>query len=112
MSQPITTRNHPSYWAFIVHRASGVGLACFLPVHLYVIGLAIKDDGQLDSFLSWAETLPVKLAETGLVLLLAAHMAGGVRAFAVRVSSGGGDAKEPPSPWPGGAAGGWRPVFF
>jgi fumarate reductase subunit D len=83
MSQPITTRNHPSYWAFIVHRVSGLGLACFLPVHLYVIGLAIEADGQLDGFLSWAETLPVKLAETGLVILLAAHMAGGLRLLAV-----------------------------
>jgi len=83
MSQPITTRNHPSYWAFIVHRVSGIGLACFLPVHLYVIGLAIEGEGKLDSFLSWAETLPVKLAETGLVILLAAHLAGGLRLLAV-----------------------------
>jgi len=83
MSQPITTRNHPSYWAFIVHRASGLALACFLPVHLYVIGLAIEGEARLDGFLSWAETLPVKLAETGLVVLLAAHMAGGLRLLAV-----------------------------
>jgi len=83
MSQSVTTRNHPSYWAFIVHRVSGLGLACFLPVHLYVIGLAIENEGQLDGFLSWADTLPVKLAETGLVILLAAHMAGGLRLLAV-----------------------------
>lgn len=83
MSQPITTRNHPSYWAFIVHRISGLALACFLPVHLYVIGLAIEGEARLDSFLSWSEALPVKLAETGLVLLLAAHMAGGLRLLAV-----------------------------
>jgi fumarate reductase subunit D len=85
MSQSVTTRNHPSYWAFIVHRVSGLGLACFLPVHLYVIGLAIEADGQLDGFLSWAETLPVKLAETGLVILLAAHMAGGLRLLTVEL---------------------------
>ena len=83
MNTPVTTRNHPSYWAFIVHRVSGLALACFLPVHLYVIGLAIEGEARLDGFLSWAETLPVKLAETGLVVLLAAHMAGGLRLLAI-----------------------------
>ena len=33
----------------------------------------------LDGFLRWTEQPLVKFAETGLVLLLAAHMAGGVR---------------------------------
>ena len=83
MSAPVTTRNHPFYWAFVVHRVSGLALACFLPVHLYVIGLAIEGEAKLDSFLHWAETIPVKLAETGLVVLLAAHMAGGLRLLAV-----------------------------
>ena len=83
MSATVTTRNHPSYWAFVVHRVSGLALACFLPVHLYVIGLAIEGETKLDSFLHWAETIPVKLAETGLVVLLAAHMAGGLRLLAV-----------------------------
>ena len=26
-------RDHPTWWAFAVHRLSGVGLALFLPVH-------------------------------------------------------------------------------
>ena len=25
-------RNHPAYWAFVVHRVSGVVLALFLPL--------------------------------------------------------------------------------
>ncbi len=54
-----------------------------MPVHLYVISLAIEGEARLDGFLSWTETLPVKLAETGLVVLLAAHMAGGLRLLAV-----------------------------
>jgi|TARA_Y100000994_G_scaffold224392_1_gene206029 fumarate reductase subunit D len=83
MNAPVRTRNHPSYWAFIVHRVSGIGLACFLPIHLYVISLAIDGEAHLDGFLKWAETLPVKIAETGLVVLLAAHMAGGLRLLAI-----------------------------
>ncbi|MDH4294436.1 MAG: succinate dehydrogenase, partial [Betaproteobacteria bacterium] len=37
----------------------------------------------LDEFLRWTEHPLVKFAETGLVLLLAAHMAGGVRLLAL-----------------------------
>lgn len=85
MSELAGTRNHPSYWAFVVHRVSGLALAIFLPVHLYVIGLAIEGEAKLDSFLTWAEAPPVKLAETVLVLLLAAHMAGGLRLLAVEL---------------------------
>ena len=83
MSAFVSTRNHPNYWAFIVHRVSGLGLACFLPIHLYVIGLTIEGEDQLDQFLNWADTMPVKIAETGLVILLAAHMAGGLRLLVV-----------------------------
>jgi fumarate reductase subunit D len=50
-------RSHSAYWAFVVHRASGVLLALFLPL--------------------------VKFAETALVLLLAAHMTGGLRLLAM-----------------------------
>ena len=36
-------RNHPAYWAFVLHRLSGLALALFLPVHLYVLSMAIGD---------------------------------------------------------------------
>ena len=74
-------RNHPTYWAFLVHRLSGLGLALFLPVHFTVLALAIQ--GELDGFLRWSAQGPVKIAETLLILLLAAHLTGGVRLLAV-----------------------------
>ncbi len=77
------TRNHPSYWAFVAHRVSGLLLAAFLPVHLYVLGLAIEGEAALDGFLRWTEAPFVKLSETLLVVLLAVHMAGGLRLLAV-----------------------------
>ena len=40
---------------------------------------ALHGAEALDGFLRWTEYPLVKLAETGLVLLLAAHMTGGVR---------------------------------
>ncbi|HUL97824.1 MAG TPA: succinate dehydrogenase, cytochrome b556 subunit [Usitatibacter sp.] len=76
-------RNHPGWWAFIVHRLSGVGLALFLPAHFLVLGLALGGAAALDEFLRWSERPLVKAAEWGLVMLLAAHFAGGVRILAL-----------------------------
>lgn len=83
MNQRFAARNHPSYWAFVLHRVSGLALALFLPVHLYVLALALEGEAALDGFLRWTEHPLVGLAETGLVVLLAAHVAGGLRLLAV-----------------------------
>ncbi len=79
MNNDFRARNHPAYWAFIVHRASGLALALFLPFHFWALGQALQGAPALDGFLHWTEQPLVKFAEIGLVLLLAAHMAGGVR---------------------------------
>ncbi len=72
-------RSHPAWWAFIVHRVSGLLLAIFLPFHFWALGQALQGPHALGGFLHWTEQPLVKFAEVGLVLLLAAHMAGGVR---------------------------------
>lgn len=82
MNHAMATRNHPAYWAFLVHRISGLGLAIFLPLHLYVLSLAL-DQARLDGFLRWTEMPLLKAAETVLVILLAAHMTGGLRLLAI-----------------------------
>ena len=79
MKNDVRARNHPAYWAFLVHRVSGLLLAVFLPLHFWALGQALQGEARLDSFLRWTEQPLVKFAETALVLLLAAHMAGGVR---------------------------------
>ena len=79
MKSDFRARNHPAYWAFLVHRLSGLLLALFLPFHFWVLGQALRDEAQLDGFLRWTEQPLVKFAETVLVLLLAAHFAGGLR---------------------------------
>ena len=76
-------RNHPTYWAFVLHRTSGLALALFLPAHLYVLSMAIGGGARLDAFLDWTKQPLVKAAEVGLVVLLALHMAGGLRLLAV-----------------------------
>lgn len=83
MKNDFRARSHPAYWAFIVHRASGLLLAMFLPLHFWALGQALHGAAQLDGFLRWTEQPLVKFAETGLVLLLSAHMAGGLRLLAL-----------------------------
>ena len=79
MKNDFRARNHPAYWAFLAHRLSGVALTLFLPLHFGALGNALHGEAKLESFLRWSDQPLVKCAETILVLLLAAHMAGGVR---------------------------------
>ncbi len=72
-------RGHPGYGAFVVHRLSGLALILFLPLHFLALGLALEGAAALDGFLAWADRPLVKLAEIGLVILLTAHLAAGLR---------------------------------
>ena len=83
MKSDFRARNHPAYWAFLVHRVSGVLLSLFIPLHFWVLGQALHGEAGLESFLRWSDQPPVKFAETVLVLLLAAHLTGGVRLLAL-----------------------------
>ena len=66
------------YYA-LIHRLSGLALAVFLPAHFWVLGKGLEMEG----FLRWTEQPMVKLAEWGLVVLLAAHLGGGLRVLAI-----------------------------
>ena len=83
MRTDLRARNHPAWWAFLVHRLSGLALAVFLPVHFLVLGQALAGEAALDGLLAWTQRPLVKAAEWGLVILLAAHLAGGLRLLAL-----------------------------
>ena len=83
-------RAHPAWWAFLMHRLSGLGLALFLPLHFWALGQALHGAAALDSFLSFADQPLFKLAEWGLVVLLALHMMGGVRLLLIEFGSASG----------------------
>ena len=72
-------RGHAGWWAFAVHRASGLVLAVFLPAHFLVLGLALTGAEALDGVLAWSERPLVKASEVALVFLLAVHLGGGLR---------------------------------
>ena len=78
-------RRHPLYLFFVLHRVSGLLLALFLPLHFWVLSLALTAPERLDAFLSWTEAPLLKAAETVLVILLAAHMLGGLRLLALEL---------------------------
>jgi len=72
-------RQHASYWAFVVHRVSGIALALFLPFHFWALANAL----QLEGFLQWTQQPLVKLGEWLIVVALAAHLGGGLRVLAL-----------------------------
>ncbi len=76
-------RRDALWLAAMVHRISGLALACFLPLHFLALGLAIDGEAKLDGFLKWTANPLVKLAETLLVLLLVVHMLGGIRVLLI-----------------------------
>jgi fumarate reductase subunit D len=61
-----THRGHPLWYAYALHRASGLGLALFLPAHFYILSLALTQPERLEYFLNFAENPLVKVAEFGL----------------------------------------------
>ena len=106
----VTTRRHPhttgtrrnALWiAAMVHRISGLALACFLPLHFLALGLAIDGEARLDGFLRWTAKPLVKLGETVLVFLLAVHMLGGIRVLRDRkhALARGPEAARDGAPW-------------
>jgi fumarate reductase subunit D len=80
---PRPHRNHPLWYAFLLHRISGLLLALFLPLHFYVLGLAFEGASALDGFLAITAHPLAKTAECALVFLLALHLLGGLRLMAL-----------------------------
>jgi fumarate reductase subunit D len=80
-----SARRHGAYWAFIGHRLSGLALGLFLPLHFWILALALEEGQRLDRFLAFAEIGAVKLAEAGLVALLVLHLSFGLRLLALEL---------------------------
>jgi fumarate reductase subunit D len=76
-------RGHAGWWAFALHRISGIALAVFLPLHFWALGEALQGDAALDGFLRWTERPLIKASEIVLVFLLAIHLGGGLRLLLV-----------------------------
>ena len=76
-------RRQPLWLAYVLHRVSGLALALFLPAHFWVLSYALTDPAALEGFIRWTDHPLVKVAEFGLVFLLAVHLFGGLRLMAL-----------------------------
>ncbi len=84
-----TSQNHRTrgYVAFWIHRISGLLLALFLPFHFLALSQALRGEAALEGFIRWTDAFVFKFAEWGLVILLAAHLIGGVRLLLIEFGS-------------------------
>ena len=97
----LRAHRHPAWWAYLMHRLSGLALALFLPLHFWALGRVLQGAAALDGFLRFSQQPLFKFAEWGLVVLLALHMTGGVRLLLIEFAPWSGLRKD----WIAGAAG-------
>lgn len=76
-------RRKPLWLAALVHRLSGIALACFLPLHFLLLGAALEGAARMDTWLRFTDIPAVKFAEAGLLFLLLLHLLGGLRLLAI-----------------------------
>ena len=76
-------RSHALWYAYLLHRISGLALALFLPLHFYALSLALTEPERLDDMLIWSRQPIVKASEFVLIFLLAVHFFGGLRLLAL-----------------------------
>lgn len=77
--------DNKAHWAFLGHRISGLALALFLPVHFYVLAMALEDGARLDAFLRFSDMWAMKAGEWLLLILLALHLSFGLRVLALEM---------------------------
>ena len=87
-------RMHPAWWAFVVHRISGLALALFLPLHFLALSTALNGDAALDGFLRYTDRPLFKVGEWLLVVLLALHAVGGIRLLLIEFAPWSGPRKD------------------
>ena len=74
-----------SFWVAMAHRASGIALALFLPLHFWALGHALAGEAGLAGFLAWTQQPLVKAGEWAIVVALAAHLGAGLRVLALEL---------------------------
>ncbi|KMS87665.1 hypothetical protein ACZ91_30100 [Streptomyces regensis] len=73
-------------WAFYLHRISGLGLFAFLCLHVMDVGLYVVSREIYDEVHQVYGSVPMRVAEVGLLFGLLFHTANGLRLVAVDVA--------------------------
>lgn len=94
-------RRHPGFLLAMAHRLSGLALAVFLPLHFLTLGTALQGAAALDETLRLIDLPLFKFGEWALVVLLAVHLACGLRVLVIEFKPWSGPRKN----WWAGIAG-------
>jgi fumarate reductase subunit D len=94
-------RRHPGFLLAMAHRLSGLALAVFLPLHFLTLGSALQGAAALDDTLRLIDLPLFKFGEWTLVVLLAVHLACGLRVLVIEFKPWSGPRKN----WWAGIAG-------
>lgn len=86
----LRAKSHLSYFAYACHRFSGLLLACFIPLHFLMLSQSLRGAEGFQKSLSLTDFWVFKLGEWALVILLAIHLAGGVRLLMIEFGPWGG----------------------
>ena len=76
-------KSHLSYFIYMAHRVSGLLLACFLPIHFFLLSQSLLGANEFDRYLKLTDFWAFKVGEWGLVTLLTIHLVGGIRLLVI-----------------------------
>jgi fumarate reductase subunit D len=82
------SHTQPGFVAALIHRLAGLALAVFLPLHFWTLSAALNGADFLDKFIRVTDAPLIKLAEGGIVVALALHLALGLRVLAIEFLPG------------------------
>jgi succinate dehydrogenase / fumarate reductase cytochrome b subunit len=69
-------------WAFVLHRATGIGLSVYLIMHIMVVS-SLHDAKNFDVVMAFLNQPLFKLLEIGLLFAVIYHALNGVRVFLI-----------------------------
>jgi fumarate reductase subunit D len=75
----IRAKSHLSYFSYVIHRFSGLSLACFIPLHFLMLSQSLRGASGFERSLGLTDFWVFKFGEWALVVLLAIHLFGGIR---------------------------------
>jgi fumarate reductase subunit D len=86
----LRAKKHSSYFAYVCHRFSGLLLACFIPLHFFVLSQSLRGASGFERYLELTDFWVFKVGEWGLVILLTIHLVGGIRLLMIEFGPWGG----------------------
>lgn len=72
-------RWHPGFIIWLLHRISGVGLAAYLFLHIWILRNLVKGEAEFDQIMAAFDSPFIRLLEVGLLGLVIFHALNGIR---------------------------------